>query len=80
MVKKIRLLGVDTPELNKLSEMEAAIKAKAYVKNKIELKKVIVRGNREDAFGRLLVEVWTPSETKSINEQLLELSLAKPFH
>lgn len=59
MVKKVRLLGVDTPEFFKSScaeEKEASILAKNFIKEKIENKSGVLKTtkNETDKYGRWL--------------------------
>ena len=67
--QKIRLLGVDTPELRG-EEREEGLKVRDQVRKMILNKKVIIRTHKDKKgkYGRWLAEVFI--EGKSINEWL----------
>jgi len=82
--QKLRLLGVDTPELRG-GEREEGILVRDCVREWILDKDVIVVTKRDKTgkYGRYLGTVYTGMETfnigASINKELLDLGLAKAY-
>lgn len=76
-VERLRLLYIDTPEMNSKIESErlAAQAAKQFTFSKIFGKEIRIRTHKSDSFGRWLAEVYYQetgsTETKCLNEQLL---------
>ncbi|APH38794.1 thermonuclease family protein [Methanohalophilus halophilus] len=70
--EKVRLIGVDTPELDEPYYTEA----KDYLSNRIEGKQVLLEGDssNRDTYGRLLRYVWLDGEL--VNRELVEEGLA----
>ncbi len=59
-IHRLRLLRVNTPELNSpdLAERAKAIEARDYVTKQIGLRPVILQTVKSDSFGRYLAEVY----------------------
>lgn len=77
---KLRLFGIDTPELRtkNASEKEAGYKAKDYLCSLILGKKVkIVFADKEEKFGRLLGTIFLGS--KNINQMMISSGHAKEY-
>jgi len=81
-VGKIRLLGVDTPELAREGKPDqpGAVKAKNFLKQTLQGKFALLDYDfeRRDKFGRTLAYVTT-EEGLDVNEELLKLKLAEPI-
>ena len=82
---KLRLLGVDTPELRGGTELtkKAGYEARDFVRDLCLGKDVLIHSVKKGKYGRFLAHVWTiedgkPSE-KSINELLIEKGLAREY-
>ena len=73
---RVRLLGVDTPELRprrkpleeRQREREAAIKAKDWVEEKIGGKEIILRTYKAGKYGRWLAVIWLPLPDNAIDK------------
>lgn len=80
---KIRLLGVNTPELHAKDPIEkaAAEKAKQFMIDNLKMGEPYIFESKEvDAFGRSLGMLYTDATcTASFNQKLLDNNLAKPF-
>ena len=78
--QKIRLLGINTPELRG-ETLEAARVSRDWLKNKILLKVITIKTEKDKKgkYGRYLAEIYFNNETESINQQLLNEGLAKPY-
>src|SRR5574342_702053 len=68
--QRLRLLGVDTPEINSKDEAlrEAARTAKAWLAEVLLHEAVIIHTVKSDAFGRYLADVYR--NDISINDQI----------
>jgi micrococcal nuclease len=77
---KIRLLGIDTPELRGASRPEGLI-AKKRVEELILGKEIILKTQRDkqEKYGRWLGEIYIPGEELSVNQRLVNEGLAVPF-
>lgn len=79
---RVRLNGIDTPELNSADPVlrESAQAAKTLVSIAILGKKVTLVTYKPDKFGRYLVDVYWGTEHKNcLNQQLIEDGVAKPY-
>ena len=87
ITKRARFNGIDTYEKKSriVSEREKAAKATAFVMYRIENKIVKVKTNidKEDKYGRILVEVYTNDidfqNNNSLNIMLVQEGLAMPY-
>ncbi len=83
-VHRVRLLRVDTPELNSPDAglRAKAIEAKTFVNNAIMEREIILETVKSDSFGRYLAEVYyTDSDgtEHNLSDELLANGLATPF-
>jgi len=77
---RVRLYGVDTPEINKKDEREKGLEVKEIVKNKIEGKQIyLYEQNNKDKFGRALARVELMDGT-DLTEWLLQEGLGKEYY
>lgn len=87
--QRLRLYGVDTPELRprsgteeeRVAEKTAAKKAKAHVVDLVEGKTVRIQTYKADVFGRYLADVWVETDVGEIhvNQDLLDRGLAEVY-
>lgn len=78
---KFRLLGINTPELEKATK-EAGLKSRDRLRELILGKEVIIktRKDKQEKYGRWLGEIFMPDNTTiSINQMLINEGLAIPF-
>lgn len=71
IVKKIRLLGVNTPEIRGESRTEG-LKAKKLVEKWLEGEELTIRTAKADSFGRYLAEI-TRNGGQSLTSYLLKM-------
>ncbi len=72
--QKIRLKGIDAPEI----DTPAGKKAKAYVEKVLRgLPFVTILTSKSDKYVRYLADVWYGPDEKYLNQELLDLGLAK---
>lgn len=78
--ERFRLSFIDTPELNSpnLEERAAAVRARDYVMQYLGMG-VRLKSTKKDKYGRFLAEIFVEGQTVSINQQLLDLGLARPY-
>lgn len=82
----VRLLGINSPEVNKAESRQAGLRARDYLKNLIENRLIIVDSvkDRADKYGgRWLGVLWTQSEDGSwlnVNEEMIRAGHAVPFN
>ncbi|HLO12802.1 MAG TPA: thermonuclease family protein [Pseudoneobacillus sp.] len=79
MTQKLRLLGVNTPELHSKNaeEKTAAYNAKTFTTSEVLNKDVVINITGSDAFGRLLTTLYIDGE--NLNALLLHDGFAKPY-
>jgi len=85
--QRVRLLGVDTPEIHgKVSDEEllAGTNAKKYVENCILNKRirVVTKSDKQEKFGRYLADVYFKDEKaveRWLNKELVDKGYAKPY-
>jgi endonuclease YncB( thermonuclease family) len=78
---RVRLFGVDTPELRARCEEEQALarEARDFVRARLESKRVNLRDVRYDKYGRrVLARVFTP-EGEDLAESLIRRGLARAY-
>jgi micrococcal nuclease len=78
---KLRLLGIDTPELRG-EEREEGLKVRDYVRELILNKDVIIKTYRDKQgkYGRYLAEIFMEEDsTISLNQSLLDKGMATPY-
>ena len=82
---KLRLLGIDTPELRGGTEetKSYARRARDYVREKCLGKEIYVESHKKGKYGRYLATIWyiedDEKSEKSINDLLLENNLAVEY-
>tara|TARA_Y100000034_G_C6812275_1_gene365119 strand:+ start:320 stop:676 length:357 start_codon:yes stop_codon:yes gene_type:complete len=82
---KLRLLGINTPELRGGTDetKSYAKQARDYVRDKCLGKQVYVESRKKGKYGRYLAIVWTIEDSEkndtSINDLLLENNLAVEY-
>lgn len=82
---KLRLLGIDTPELRGGTEKTKsyAKQSRDYVREKCLGKEIFVESHRKGKYGRYLATIWCIDDDKknekSINDLLLENNLAVEY-
>ncbi len=71
--QKLRLRGIDTPEIG----TPEGIEAKAFVEGKLKRSKIItIRTYRKDKYDRYLADVFVGSKEVFLNQRLLDEGLA----
>jgi micrococcal nuclease len=77
---KIRLAGIDTPEIRGEERPQGLI-SKQRLEELILNKEVILhtQKDKQEKFGRWLGEIYIPNSQISVNEQLLDEGLAQPY-
>jgi micrococcal nuclease len=83
---KVRLLGVDTPEVRTRNKKEKAkgLSTRDWLRERILDKDVLLHTKEKGKFGRWLGMIWTieedkPSFENSYNKQLINEGLAKEY-
>jgi micrococcal nuclease len=78
--QKIRLIGIDTPELRG-EEREEGLRVRDNVREMILKKKVTVKTEKDKSgkYGRWLAEIYIDGKTESLNQILLNEGMAKPY-
>lgn len=70
--RRVRLLGVDTPERSQMNYKEAT----QFTRNCVENKDVFIQTYKSDGFGRYLAKVWFENN-RCLNEELKKSKLLK---
>ena len=83
---KVRMIGIDTPEIRTrdLDEKKRGYAAKDYLKSRIEGKTIIVQTLKKGKFGRWLGVLWDYSEDseelgESLNDEMIRMGHAKAY-
>ena len=83
---KLRLYGVNTPEMRggTKAEKAKAIKARDYVREQVLGKKVRIKSEKKGKYGRYIATVWIVAEDgttpdESINEALIRKGMAELY-
>lgn len=83
---KVRMIGVDTPEIRTkdLEEKKRGYEAKDYLKSRIEGKTIIVQTLKKGKFGRWLGVMWDYTEDaddlgESLNDEMIRVGHAKAY-
>lgn len=82
--QRVRMHGINTPELHSTDVMErrAAVSAKSFLEEQTVNKRVKLRSVKsKDKYGRYLAEVW-PAEgiaAESVNDMMIRVGLAKSW-
>ena len=72
--RRVRLLGVDTPERGQENYKEAT----DFTKTCVEGKKIYEQTYKSDVFGRYLANVWYENGKYCLNDELRNAGLLKP--
>ena len=73
--EKIRLEGIDAPEIG----TAGAQRATDYLKGLIHNQNVTIDSKYKDAWGRTVAQVWRSSDNLHINQAMLDSGHAKPW-
>jgi micrococcal nuclease len=83
---KVRMIGIDTPEIRTkdLDEKKRGYAAKDYLKSRIEGKTIIVQTLKKGKFGRWLGVMWDYTEDaddlgESLNDEMIRMGHAKAY-
>jgi micrococcal nuclease len=83
---KVRMIGIDTPEIRTkdLEEKKRGYAAKDYLKSRIEGKTIIVQTLKKGKFGRWLGVMWDYTEDadelgESLNDEMIRMGHAKAY-
>ena len=83
---KVRMIGINTPELRTkdLEEKERGYAAKDYLKSRIEGKTVVVHTVKKGKFGRWLGVIWLYEEGmeelgESLNDEMIRMGHAVAY-
>ena len=83
---KIRLVGINTPEIRTkdLEEKKAGYKSRDWLAERILNKKVLLHTAKQGKFGRWLGTIWTlkqesPNFENSYNKEMISEGLAKEY-
>lgn len=81
MRQKLRLLGIDTPELRGSERLEG-LKVRNYVRDAIMDRTILIQSHRDKTgkFGRYLATVYYGEQFTNLNEELIKLGYAKPYY
>jgi len=76
---RVRLDGIDTPEMHDSDpdQRALAVNARSWLERRLSGAQLRVETAKADGFGRWLARVHV--DGVSINEQMLQLGLAKPY-
>ncbi len=82
--EKIRLLGINAPEINKPDQREAGIAARDFLRALVLNRKVVIqtKKDRQEKFGRYLGTIFVPHSDKkflNVNEVMIESGHAVRF-
>jgi len=78
--EKLRLYGVDCPETRTKDPVEKklGLKAKAWTKEQVEGKDVVIQSEKQGKFGRFLARVYL--DDLCINDELIKRGMAKAYY
>lgn len=79
--QKIRLFGIDAPEMRGEEKPEGTI-SRDWLRERILGNEIVLKthkaGTGKGKYGRWLGDVFVPGETVSLNQQMVDLGLAEP--
>jgi micrococcal nuclease len=83
---KVRMIGINTPELRTkdLEEKERGYAAKEYLKSRIEGKTIVINTVKKGKFGRWLGVIWLYEEGmeelgESLNDEMIRVGHAVSY-
>ena len=78
--KRLRLFGIDSPEIHTKDEVEKehALKSKTFLESLILNKLVLVKFMKNEKFGRELGNIYF--DKKNINQIMLDKGFAREYH
>lgn len=76
--ERVRLLGVNCPELHGPGSMQSGVEARAFTVSRVVNQPILIRSVGQDNFGRWLAKVTLPDGT-DLGESLVGAGLARPF-
>ena len=78
---KVRLLGIDTPEIRTRDKLEKkrGFEARDYLRSLILNKLIYLKCGKFDKYGRLLGTVLSINDHKNINDLLIDGGYAEPY-
>jgi len=79
--ERVRLYGIDAPEMRGFEKSKGVI-TRDWLREKILGKTIIVETFKNDKdkygkYGRFLANIYLPDEEKSLNDEMVELNLAR---
>mgnify|MGYP001080704049 CR=1 FL=1 len=83
---KIRMIGIDTPEIRTkdAEEKVRGYEARDYLRSRVEGKKVIVHTQKKGKFGRWLGVLWADEGQEelgeSLNDEMIRMGHAKSYN
>lgn len=85
-VERVRLLGVNTPEVRGVPDRAPGLAAAAYVRQWLALATfppwdfpLVIQTTKTDDFGRYLADVWRGIDGAHLNDDLLTSGHAVPY-
>lgn len=83
---KLRLLGINTPELRGVSDQEKqrALAARDFLRKKVLNQTVLMKSEKKGKYGRYLVTLWAfdsygQPEEVSVNQQMIDSGHAEEY-
>lgn len=78
---KLRLYGINTPEIRggTAETKKAGVTSRDWLRDQILGKEVIIKSFGKGKYGRWLVEIYLDEKESSLNQQLIDKGLAKPY-
>jgi len=80
LAQRLRLAGINAPEV-KGAEREKGLETAAWLRNRIEGREVVIRTiqDKQEKYGRYLAEVFLVGVDVSLNQEMVQLGLAKLY-
>lgn len=76
---RVRLFGLDTPEMHVAEQKARGQKAAEFVKKAIEGKPIRIQMLNKDKYGRYLAKIYYGEKQEEINKQLIERGFAQEY-
>jgi micrococcal nuclease len=76
--QKIRLFGIDAPEMRGPERNDGTV-SRDWLRDKILDQEIVLKTKKDKTgkFGRWIGDVYLPGESKSLNDQMVDLGLAE---